>query len=237
MNIMIGLTKGAFPIHMHQCYEIVIYTKGSGVFYAKNRQIPFSPGTIIIIPPLTLHTSSSEEEYERIYINGEFNQILSFTSPVVLSDNTEKEGVFLAKMIYRNRFENSEYITSLVNAFTHYILRSIETDDEINVAIRNIINKITDQFFDSDISLSTLLKESGYAEDYIRAEFKKLTGKTPIRFLTEIRIEHACFLIDAYKKSITLTEVSEKCGYTDYVYFSRQFKKVKGVSPREYISS
>ena len=236
MNIMIGLTKGTFPVHTHQFYEIVIYTKGKGSFYADNREIPFSPGTIIIIPPLTPHTSSSTEEYERIYINGEFNHIFSFASPVVLSDNSEKEGFFLAKMIYRNRFGNGEFVSSLINAFTHFMLQNIETDDEINSAIKNIINKITDNFFDSNINLSSLLQKSGYAEDYVRAKFKQLTGKTPINFLTEIRIGHACFLMEAYKKSLPLAEISEKCGYTDYVYFSRQFKKVKGVSPREYMS-
>ncbi|MBQ6894979.1 MAG: helix-turn-helix transcriptional regulator [Clostridia bacterium] len=81
------------------------------------------------------------------------------------------------------------------------------------------------------------MKKSGYSEDYIRSQFKLFTGKTPVEFLTETRINHACYLIDIYKDSMNLSEISEKCGYTDYVYFSRQFKKVMGISPKNYMKS
>ena len=84
--------------------------------------------------------------------------------------------------------------------------------------------------------IAGFLQKSGYAEDYIRAQFKKFTGKTPTEFLTKIRIYHACYLIDAYKNTLSLAEIAEKCGYTDYVYFSRRFKHIMGISPREYMA-
>ena len=76
--------------------------------------------------------------------------------------------------------------------------------------------------------------ESGYAEDYIRAHFKRITGKTPNEFLSGIRIKRACFLIETYRDSLSLSQISEQCGYTDYVYFSKKFKSVTGMSPKEY---
>ncbi len=78
------------------------------------------------------------------------------------------------------------------------------------------------------------MNRSGYSEDYVRAMFKKSTGKTPIGLLTEMRINHACLLIDMYKKTLSLSEIAEKCGYTDYIYFSRRFKELVGVSPLKY---
>jgi AraC-like DNA-binding protein len=39
-----------------------------------------------------------------------------------------------------------------------------------------------------------------------------------------------------YGKSVSLTEVAEKCGFTDYVYFSKKFKAVTGIAPRTYIA-
>ena len=53
-------------------------------------------------------------------------------------------------------------------------------------------------------------------------------------FLTEIRIKHACFLIDIYHDELSLAEISERCGYLDYIYFSKKFKSIMDVSPREY---
>ena len=32
-------------------------------------------------------------------------------------------------------------------------------------------------------------------------------------------------------------DVAEKCGYSDYVYFSRRFKQVTGISPKEWRDS
>ncbi len=232
--MQIGLIDSPSPMHRHTHYEIIIYTKGTGTLSTKTMQLQCSPGTIIIMPPFRMHASTSETDYERIFISGEFSQFLHMTSPVILSDNADGEGVQLAKMIYRNRFGNPEYLTALTNALFHFILQNIEADDAVHSAIRDIIEKISDRFFDSNLGLQALLQKSGYAEDYIRAQFKKITGKTPVQFLTEIRISHACFLIDTYKNSLSLTEVAEKCGFVDYIYFSRRFKQVTGLSPRQY---
>ncbi len=51
----------------------------------------------------------------------------------------------------------------------------------------------------------------------------------------EVRINNACFLIDTYKHLLSLSEIAEKCGYTDYIYFSRRFKQITKVSPRKYL--
>lgn len=236
MDYLINLIKKTSPPHKHKNYEIIVYTRGKGVFRANTKEIETAPGKIMIIPPGTAHSSLSvSKHFERIYINGEFNHLFKMTSPTVIFDSPNSEGLELARMIYNNRFSNREYITSLISAFTHFLLSRINIENEIFLATKNIIEEITDNFYDYDIELSSILKKSGYSEDYIRAQFKKITGKTPTEFLTETRISHACYLIDTYRNSVSLADISEKCGYTDYVYFSRRFKQIMGVSPRKYI--
>lgn len=236
MEYLINLKKDLSLPHRHKKYEIIVFVQGNGIFYINKKGIEAAPGKIIIIPPGTEHRSSGDEEkLERIYINGDFNHIFEFDSPVVVADNSSGEGLALAKMIYNNRYSNHEYIIALINAFTHFLLNRIKTENDIFVTVKNIIDEITDNFCCYDIKLSSLLKKSGYAEDYIRAQFKKTTGKTPTEFLTETRISHACYLIDTYRNSVPLTVISEKCGYIDYIYFSRRFKHIMGVSPRKYM--
>jgi len=41
-------------------------------------------------------------------------------------------------------------------------------------------------------------------------------------------------MIDVYKNDVALTDISEQCGYTDYVCFSKKFKQITNVSPRKY---
>ena len=92
-------------------------------------------------------------------------------------------------------------------------------------------------FHDCDFNVTELLKQSGYAEDYIRMCFKKTVGKTPVEYLTNLRIKHAKTLINIYRNSMPLTDVSFNCGFDDYIYFSRKFKQVVGVSPHAYEKS
>lgn len=221
--------------HKHNCYEIVFYRKGAGTFYFPSKSIPFSRGNFIITPPDILHSSKYTKDTETIYIKGDFNHIFSFSCPMVVTDNKGKDGEFLVKLIFENRFSNPEYLSSLSNALAHFLMQNIRTEKSISTVLQDIITKISDNFYDSDININEFLKKSGYAEDYIRAQFKLFTGKTPVEFLTEMRINHACFLMDVYKDSLPLNEISEKCGYTDYVYFSRKFKQVMGMCPKNYI--
>ena len=234
MKISINLTKDYSPAHKHAYYQIIIYTKGSGIINIGDGERKISKGDIVIVPPDVMHSSYPECEYERIYIGGEFNQIFNFSEPVVVSDNLSGEGLLLANMIYKNRFANEDYVTALFNAFAHFLLQNINMDDTISIAVKEIINELTENFYDCNLSLSYILQKSGYAEDYIRSHFKRITGKAPVEFLTDVRISHACFLIDTYKSALSLTAVAEKCGYTDYVYFSRRFKQKMGISPRAY---
>ena len=236
MNYFVNYIKEEIAPHIHNNYEIIVYTNGSGILHTCEKNISASAGKIIIIPPETLHSSISDGEFERIYIRGEFNQIFNLSSPVVILDNSENEGTLLAKMIYNNRFSNTEYVASLCNSFAHFLLQSLKMDDEISTVVKDIIDTMTNSFYDSDLNIGHILRQSGYAEDYIRAQFKKITGKTPTDFLTKIRISHACYMIDTYKNSLSLSEIAEKCGYTDYVYFSRRFKQIAGISPRKYMS-
>jgi len=236
MGYIINVGKGKFSEHKHKEYEIAIYTKGKAIYHTAEKDIPVSCGKITIVPPGVTHATEICDGIERIYIRGEFNQIFNLTSATVIQDNAKKEGLLLAKIIYENRYENPEYVSALVGAFVHFLLQSIRMDDEIGLAVKEVVNQITNNFYDSNLNVEEILEKSGYAEDYIRARFKKYTGRTPVEFLTKIRISHACYLIDRYKNSLSLYEVAEKCGYTDHVYFSRRFKQMVGMSPRTYMN-
>lgn len=237
MNLQINCTPDGvktYPLHKHSDYEIMYYLQGTGRLRTHKTDFPFSPGSIIIVPPETEHGSTSEHGFKNISVSGTFENLLHFEEVVTFSDNAQNEGRALAAMIYRNRHKNSDYISKLCSAYIHFILQYINVSDNIGKSVNKIMCEITNTFYDSNINLRQMLQESGYAEDYLRAHFKKITGKTPNSYLTDVRIQHAVFLIDIYANTLSLQQIAERCGYTDYVYFSKKFKSVKGISPREY---
>ena len=220
--------------HSHKFYEVLIYTEGTGKIYTSAGEYFFAPGTIVIIPPGTKHCTKSESRYKNIYVNGDLEQFFNMEEPAVLIDNKRGEGKQLATMLYNNRLENGEFLLYLCSAYMQFIMKNLSPENGISIAVSKIIYQISENYHDSNLSIKELLSESGYAEDYIRSHFKKITDKTPTEFLTETRIKHACLLIETYTNSLSLMEISEQCGDTDYVYFSKKFKQVTGQSPRNY---
>ena len=224
----------ATPMHRHKCYELISYVRGSGTFHGLEGDTAVGAGSIVIVPPGVSHSTTPKDGMQSIYIMGDFGGIFHFDAPVILADNADSEGLALVQMIYRNRYDNREYIAALCNAMAHFVLRNLKTEDSIELAVRTIIYEITQNFYDESIDLNKLLNQSGYAEDYIRARFRQSTGKTPTAFLNTLRIERACYLIEVYHSAYPLAEIAAQCGYTDYVLFSKRFKAIKGVSPRRY---
>ena len=237
MNLQINCTQDGiktYPIHKHNNYEIMFYLQGEGYLRTTHTDYPFSPGSIIIVPPGIEHGSTSKNGFKNISVSGNFENCLRFEETVTLFDNKRNEGKMLATMIYDNRNKNNEYVSKLCIAYMHFILQYVSVADDIGISVNKIMCEIENNFWDCNINLRHLLQRSGYAADYVRSQFKKITNKTPNAFLTDIRIKHAVFLIDIYGNMLSLQQIAEQCGYIDYVYFSKKFKSILGVSPKEY---
>lgn len=78
--------------------------------------------------------------------------------------------------------------------------------------------------------LAMLVKKS---PNYIIAIFKEFTGQTPIRYVHHLRIIEACNLL--LYSDMSIVNISDYLGYYDTSYFSRTFKKITSLSPKEYM--
>jgi len=85
---------------------------------------------------------------------------------------------------------------------------------------------------DEDISLDALAYRVNLSPIYISKMFKEKLGVNYIDYLTECRIEKAKKLLNDPEKS--LKEITFEVGYHEPNYFSKVFKKMCGVSPKEY---
>lgn len=83
-----------------------------------------------------------------------------------------------------------------------------------------------------DISLNILAQKVDLSPIYISKMFKEKLGINYIDFLTECRIEKAKKLLNDPERS--LKEITFEVGYHEPNYFSKVFKKMCGVSPKEY---
>jgi AraC-like DNA-binding protein len=81
-------------------------------------------------------------------------------------------------------------------------------------------------------SVADLARSAGMGETSFRAAFNRTIGVPPRRYLEERRIEHAARYLA--ETDLSIAQISEAVGYDDPYHFSRVFRRVKGISPRQY---
>lgn len=102
-----------------------------------------------------------------------------------------------------------------------------------NMERTQIIFKYIMEHYREKIELSTIAGLVNMSDTAFCRYFKNETGKTFIAYINEYRIEIACSLLkECMDKDIS--EVAWLCGFTDIPYFNRYFKKMKGVTPKEW---
>ncbi|MFT4103841.1 MAG: AraC family transcriptional regulator [Burkholderiaceae bacterium] len=84
----------------------------------------------------------------------------------------------------------------------------------------------------SQISLAELAAQAGLSEYHFCRVFKNTTQLSPYQYLLRRRVQHACSHLE--KDRLSVQEIAFACGFGDPVQFSRQFKKLMGVTPTAY---
>jgi len=92
-----------------------------------------------------------------------------------------------------------------------------------------------ERHYDEQISVDRLAEIAAMSESSLMRAFHKVTGKSPIDYLVGLRITKAAELLRS--TDLRITEVSFRSGFNDSNYFSRQFRKTMGTSPRDYRAS
>ncbi|MCG7409598.1 AraC family transcriptional regulator [Paenibacillus sp. ACRRX] len=86
--------------------------------------------------------------------------------------------------------------------------------------------------FHKDITVQQLAAMSKLPRWQFCRMFKRLTGQTPIDYMTALRIEQAKELLTV--STMRVWEVAHQVGYMDEQYFSRRFRRITGLTPSQY---
>ncbi|RKN86918.1 AraC family transcriptional regulator [Paenibacillus ginsengarvi] len=100
----------------------------------------------------------------------------------------------------------------------------------IEQQVERTIRWLTVQY-SQPLSIEEISRSLGYNRTHLSKMFKMYTGMTPVHFLLKIRMERAKLLL---REPLTVEQVAASVGFSDPLYFSKQFKKWFGRSPTEY---
>lgn len=101
--------------------------------------------------------------------------------------------------------------------------------------IRPSVECLQKRFFDPELTVEELAACSSVSSVYFRRLFHEVFGTAPQTYLTGLRIKRAQELLASGYYSVG--ETAEYSGFSDAKYFSTVFRKMTGMSPRQYIRS
>ncbi|MHA0857749.1 response regulator transcription factor [Paenibacillus sp. CMAA1364] len=111
--------------------------------------------------------------------------------------------------------------------------------EEISAHVVHVANKKVKEIviylhgnFTQEISIQILADKFFLSPNYLCQLFKKEVGDTIVEYISRLRIDYACKLLK--ETELTIYQVGEQCGFHDYFYFTRIFKRYNKLTPTQY---
>ena len=230
-------------MHSHPNLEIFIIYSGYGSLIYENNSKELKTGTLIFINPKTTHceiTSDSLTFYS-IGVN-EDNAYLSnsYKESIIVTDLTGDDyntALSLYEIIYSEAGKDNNIIMDLFNGILKIIERNstVYIDRTTNSSYSSLVSRcinIIDNYYYSNPTLKDLSKRLDISESLISHKFKSETGKSVIEYKIEKQLSEASSLLKI--TDMTIIEISFAVGFSNTSYFTKQFKKRYGITPKEY---
>ena len=100
--------------------------------------------------------------------------------------------------------------------------------------LERVMTAINHNLNNAELSVDRIADEVGISRVHLHRKMKELTGQTPHDFIRNIRMKKAASLLSA--GDMNVSEVMYACGFSNAASFSTVFKKMYGMSPREYMN-
>ena len=238
-------------LHTHPFTELFYVVDGKGEFIIQQQRFAVKANDFVIINPHVEHTevSSSEDPLEYIVVG---IQGLSFSNLTTqdqgdqpfsffnLRDEQKDILRYLNVMVQEatNQAMSYELVChNLLEILLIKILRhqhfELEVDSK-NKTSKDIafIKHYLKTYYRESIQLEDLASMTHLSRFYISHSFKKDVGLSPMEYLMTIRIKESKILLRTTNYSVS--QIADIVGFTTPTYFSKQFRKVTGISPSDY---
>lgn len=230
--------------------HLLIYcTKGGGIIQISNDLIPFGQNQYCVIPQGFIFKIQTGRTDPSIFLtckfNGEKSRIMEKDFTVVRDlipsvNNMVANRIMLFDELFNNLtkgFFNANYpyinlcFGHLLATFIYASRTSDDLMEEQNPGITRAIH-FMEQNLGRKLALDEIAEEAGYSPSYLTTIFRARTGYSPLSYFSHLKISKACEYLDFSK--LKIKEISFLMGYTDPYYFSKDFQKKMGLSPRNY---
>ncbi len=225
-------------------FELILQVEGSSEYFDEiGNNMTILTNELLLIPPGIQHTFKSNVNSKAVISCIHFypnNKIRNLEIIVYNVRNDYEVRTIFRKMAgeFERREDFSVEIQKiLIREVFYRIKRSLNKKNyESDLPAKLLVaEKFIKRNYQNQIDRKRIANTIGVTPEHLNFLFKKYLNKSPLEYLTMLRIEEARKLLR--ESSLNISEISLRIGYEDPLYFSRIFKKHVGVSPRKYMNS
>jgi len=237
--------SNSVPVHWHEQTETLFITSGVIKVQLESDIYYVSEGDVISVASDEIHGIYAETPsatgyclitdkafYEKYNIPAEKIQLKKLVNDKKL---VEKAAV-INKLLNEKPLCYEADVISEILAFFSTMYREHQTDNHVSQmkgseSVKAAINYIKKNITEN-ISVEDISKHVGYSKYHLCHCFKQIIGSTVVTYINTLKMDYAANRLE--NEDISIGQLALECGYNDVCYFTKTFKKYKGVSPSKY---
>lgn len=243
--------KQSFSRHTHECYAFGVITAGRLDFSYQHRDWQANPGEINLVVPGAVHDGHGAMgvgwSYKMLYMPVEIVREVNFDLT-----GTDTLPYFLQGVISHSYLAGSlhalhqmlssdeatilqqesmlrQWLTSFIREYSAQKIKLTQGWQE-DRAVRLTMEYLREHCT-NNVKLRDLAKVAGLSPYYLLRVFKAAVGIPPHLYQQQLRVWKAKQLLAA---GFSLAATANETGFADQSHFSRQFKKITGLTPARY---
>lgn len=247
--LALGFYPQALEHRMHRPQpedHLLIYCRaGQGWLETSDGRLAVSGGDLLLLPKEQAHAYGADPQrpWTLYWVHFDGELVADFLKPLgkgplwrigvqprLLAEfdallNLRKQGLNLAHFIHAAH-QLQVLLTSLAVLPARTTLKSgrVLDVDAVQTVMRAHLH--------GSLNLDELAAQFKLSRFHFAKTYRALTGHAPIQDFIQLKMAHACRLLDEGEQGIR--QVAEQLGYEDMYYFSRLFRKVVGMAPSHY---
>jgi AraC-like DNA-binding protein len=230
------LSAYQFPAHFHDTWSIGRIDRGVCRFSAQGQAHAAAPGDIVVIPPYVVHTGGNSPQsvtYRMAYVGEQWFSELSalvFGQPNVEFAETlirdrevsQRLNEALTLKLLPEPRRKARLAQALICLLAKHGRRGATELAAPRFTLAEAINplRVLDAVGAPKASRSTTIRR-----------FTRIFGLPPARYLLNLRCVSAKALI---RRKMAIAEIAQQLSFSDQPHFTREFKRVHGVTPGQY---
>lgn len=229
---------------MRETYGLFLVTAGKGIFIIDGNEYPVHQGNSVMLFP---YSSIKVVPYPNVMFEYKWVEVTGFEIAVTISRTNFSKVRPVAPEIPVDNFaqyfdvadDSSDSVYSacrtngkvliLLSYYIQYYPSQKSAETDYIMQARDYIER---NFRDVSCTVKSVADKIQIDRTYLYRLFKEETGFSVIEYINNCRIGRACAMLT--NTSVQIKDVALSVGFSDQLYFSKVFRKIKGTTPTEY---